>query len=90
MVWFETSFLMNRSEMWTRLQDSYLALWTDYEPMERLREAWELAEPLGALHHAIRAQHLARCTETTSKRKHDGALNFWLRRVLECMCERQR
>jgi hypothetical protein len=35
------------------LRDAYLAEWTRFEPPDRLRRAWELAEPLGALHHAV-------------------------------------
>jgi hypothetical protein len=36
-----------------RLRDAYLSEWTAFEPPERLRRAWRLAEPLSALHQAI-------------------------------------
>jgi hypothetical protein len=36
-----------------RLCDLYLRLWTDYEPMHRLRKAVELAQPLALLHEAM-------------------------------------
>jgi hypothetical protein len=36
-----------------RLRDAYLEPWTVYEPMERLIDAFELAQPLAALHHAL-------------------------------------
>jgi hypothetical protein len=36
-----------------RLRDAYLEPWTAYEPMERLIDAFELAQPLAALHHAL-------------------------------------
>jgi hypothetical protein len=36
-----------------RLRDAYLGPWTVYEPMERLIEAFELAQPLAGLHHAL-------------------------------------
>jgi hypothetical protein len=35
------------------LRDHYLRLWTDFEPMDRLVEAFELAQPLALLHAAI-------------------------------------
>jgi hypothetical protein len=37
----------------TRLRDAYLEVWTDFEPMGRLGEAFELSRPLAALHQAI-------------------------------------
>jgi hypothetical protein len=36
-----------------RLRDAYLAPWTAYAPMEQLIEAFELAQPLAGLHHAL-------------------------------------
>ncbi len=47
----------------SRIIDAYLSLWIDYEPMERLREAWALAEPLGNLHQAISNTHIATIEE---------------------------
>ena len=35
-----------------KLRDAYLKAWTDFEPMERLVEAFELARPLASLHQA--------------------------------------
>ena len=37
---------------WKKLRDSYLEVWTGFEPMERLVEAFDLARPLAALHQA--------------------------------------
>ena len=37
----------------SQLTDAYLTPWTVYEPMARLRQALDLAQPLGALHHAV-------------------------------------
>jgi Ser/Thr protein kinase RdoA (MazF antagonist) len=65
-----------------RVRDAYLAEWTRFEPADRLRRAWRLAAPLGALHHALSyrsivanltppvEEHLARSTAS------------WLRRLL--------
>ncbi|MBT5533746.1 phosphotransferase [Candidatus Poribacteria bacterium] len=36
-----------------QLTDAYLTPWTVYEPMARLRQAVDLARPLGALHYAV-------------------------------------
>ena len=36
-----------------RVRDGYLAAWEGIESPARLREAWELAKPLCALHHAV-------------------------------------
>ena len=46
-----------------RLIDAYLGEWSAYEPMDRLRKAWALAEPLGWLHQAISSQYLLRSLE---------------------------
>lgn len=40
------------------MRDDYLSLWTEYEPMPRLRQAWELAEWLGAAHQAVSYQQI--------------------------------
>lgn len=42
----------------TRLRDGYLSQWTEWEPMDRLREAWRLAKPLAALHQAVSYLHI--------------------------------
>jgi hypothetical protein len=36
-----------------RLRDAYLQLWTAYEPMPKLIEAFDLAMKLAPLHHAL-------------------------------------
>lgn len=35
------------------LRDAYLSQWAEFGPPERLRAAWDAAEPLTCLHHAI-------------------------------------
>lgn len=41
-----------------QLRDAYLSQWTDWEPMERLQEVWQLARPLAALHQAVSYLHI--------------------------------
>lgn len=50
-----------------RWRDVYLASWTEYEPMERLLEIWEIAEPLSALHQVISYQGIVNSVEEASK-----------------------
>jgi hypothetical protein len=66
-----------------RLRDSYLALWTAYEPLPRVQEAWQLAEPLGALHHAVSYQHIVAGLEPTAQHELAWGVSLWLRRVLQ-------
>jgi hypothetical protein len=63
--------------------NAYLTLWTAYEPMDRLREMWKLAEPLGALHQAVSYQHILATLEPTSRQEFAGALPIWLRRIMQ-------
>jgi hypothetical protein len=48
-----TSRLSHVPDARRRLRDAYLGPWTVYAPMEQLIEAFELALPLAALHHAL-------------------------------------
>ena len=41
-----------------QLRDAYLSQWTDWEAIERLQEAWQLARPLAALHQAVSYLHI--------------------------------
>ena len=54
-----------------RLRDTYLSQWTRYEPMEHRLEAW-LAEPLSALHQAIRKQHIPTVLEPMARHQLAG------------------
>lgn len=74
----------------TRLRDRYLALWTAYEPMERLLEVWALCETLHALHHAVSYQYIVANIEAGSKGEFGGAVVSFLRKALERMRERAR
>jgi aminoglycoside phosphotransferase (APT) family kinase protein len=70
-----------------RLRDAYLALWTDYEPPERLLAAWTLARPLCALHQAVSYQAIMASLEARTRRENTGDAGDWLRRVLQAMPE---
>ncbi len=68
-----------------RLRDSYLALWADFEPMDRLLEMWAMAYPLCALHQAVSYQHIIANVEDAATQDFDWALPFWLGQVLATM-----
>ena len=55
---FDAINLCDWEELRSHARDRYLGYWTDYEPMERLREAYALAEPLWAAHNAILFDHV--------------------------------
>jgi hypothetical protein len=77
--------LQDASAAASRLCDAYLALWTDYEPMPRLRQAWALAAPLGALHQAVSYQHIVASLEPAARHELDWGVPFWVRRMLQSM-----
>lgn len=68
-----------------QLRDSYLALWTAYEPMDRLWEMWELAYPLCALHQAVSYQAIIHHIEDACKYEMDWAMPFWFGKILEAL-----
>ena len=45
--------ILFRPDIRRRLRDAYLEPWAIYEPISRLIEAFELAQPLAALHYAL-------------------------------------
>ncbi|WP_235006704.1 aminoglycoside phosphotransferase family protein [Calothrix rhizosoleniae] len=68
------------------LRDEYLTQWTLYEPRSRLIEAWKIAKPLCALHHAVTYQHIIACLEPRAKQELNG-LPIFLRELLKCSIE---
>ncbi len=64
------------------LLDRYLAVWTDYAPLERLREAVDLAHALGHLHQAISYLTIINGLETASKDEVASGLPHFLRQHL--------
>jgi hypothetical protein len=78
-------FEVEDPSMRARLRDSYLGVWTGYEPIERLVEAWTLAKPLCALHQAVSYQHIVATLEDTSKPELASGLSYWLRKLLQSL-----
>ena len=70
-----------------RLRDAYLALWVDFEPMDRLLEVWALAYPLCALHQAVSYQHIIANVEDAAKAEFDWAMPLWMRKMLASVPE---
>ena len=68
-----------------RLRDSYLGVWTAYEPIERLREAWTLAKPLCALHQAVSYQHIVTALEDSAQPAVASGLPYWVRQLLQAL-----
>ncbi|MBV6622942.1 MAG: phosphotransferase [Rivularia sp. (in: Bacteria)] len=66
------------------IRDEYLNQWTIYESKSRVLEAWKLAKPLCALHHAVTYQHISNCLEDREKQLFSKALGNFLRELLKC------
>ncbi len=69
------------------VRNEYLNQWTVYESKSRVLEAWELAKPLCALHHAVTYQYISNCLETREKQLFSKALGNFLRELLKCKIE---
>ena len=65
-----------------RLRDAYLAEWSRFEPPDRLRRAWELAEPLGALHHAVSYRSIVANLDPPIDLHMMQSTAYWLRKVI--------
>jgi fructosamine-3-kinase len=65
-----------------QLRDIYLSAWVGTEPMDRLREIWDLAQPLAFLHHAVSYRHIAAHVEPGSGHALEWALPYFLRKFL--------
>ena len=72
-------------ELQNRLRDGYLALWTAYEPLDRLLEMWELAYVLCALHQAVSYQAIIANCEDACKYEMDWAMPFWFGKILDAL-----
>ena len=75
--------LLNDETAWPRLSDGYLAEWTAFGSLDRLRQAFALAEPLGALHQSVSYQRLAANTAGPTQQSMVGGVTYWVRRVLK-------
>ena len=80
------SFLGRLKGLWKQkskqcLRDRYLSQWTKYESRERLLDAWNIAKPLCALHHAVSYQHILLSLEPRTKQELN-ALPYFLREII--------
>jgi hypothetical protein len=65
------------------LREAYLAEWTAYEPLERLREVYPIAMILGALHQAVSYQGIFNGIEADQQEEWASGAPFWARRVMQ-------
>jgi Phosphotransferase enzyme family len=79
----EAQALPDAASACAHMLESYLELWTAYESLERLRQVWALAQPLGALHQAISYAHIVAGLEATAKHEVAWGIPYWLRKVLQ-------
>jgi hypothetical protein len=70
------------------LEKAYLACWTEYEPMERLREAYHIAYILGSLHQAVSYQSIRANTEPAIRHEWDWGVPEFARVILRKLGER--
>ena len=80
---FAVQTLPDAASARAHMLESYLELWTAYEPRERLRQVWALAQPLGALHQAISYAHIVAGLEATVQHEQTWGIAYWLRKVLQ-------
>ena len=62
-----------------RFRNAYLAPWTRYKPIERLREAFALAVKLGTLCRALTWRRLTAHVEPSAKWEYSGSFPYFLR-----------
>ena len=65
-----------------RLREAFLVPWTRFEPIERLREAYVLAQQLGKLCRALTWRRLVSDIEPGARWEYEGAFPHWLRLFL--------
>jgi Ser/Thr protein kinase RdoA (MazF antagonist) len=65
-----------------RLRDAYLTEWARFEPPYRLLRAWGLAEPLGALNHAVSDRSIVANLEPPIDLHMMQSTAYWLRKVI--------
>ena len=70
-----------------QLRDAYLSQWTDWEPTARLREAWQLARPLAALHQAVSYLHILLGQEEAIHDEMADGLRDFIRLTVEALPE---
>ena len=84
-VFDELELPIGFDELKTRVRDAYLQPWSEFEPMERLIEAFELSQPLGALHQAMTYAWLISSVAEDARWELQAGLTDWLRQLLNMM-----
>ena len=69
-------------ELRDRLRAAYLQAWAPFEPPGRLARASQLADPLGALHHAVSYRSLVAGMTPPVESHMAGSTAWWLRQML--------
>ncbi|MDQ2714274.1 MAG: aminoglycoside phosphotransferase family protein [Chloroflexota bacterium] len=64
------------------LRDVYLEAWTSYAPIERLREAFQIAQKLGILGRGLTWYQYIRSLEPKVRQKYAGEWPYWLQLFL--------
>jgi hypothetical protein len=82
-ILLEAQALPDAASVCAHMLESYLGLWTAYEPLERLHQIWALAQPLAALHQAISYAHIVTGLEATAKHEQAWGISYWPRKVLQ-------
>ena len=67
--------------------NSYLELWTCYESMDRLWQAWKLARVLGALHQVVSYQNFLINLEPDARSDLEGGITEFVQIMLEAVAE---
>ena len=83
----QKSFLERLKGLWNqkskkRLRDQYLSQWRQYEPWERLLDAWNIAQPLCALHHSVTYQNMLHSLESRTKQEFNRTIPYFLREII--------
>jgi hypothetical protein len=60
-------------------------VWSDCAPLERLREAWALAQPLSDLHQAISYQHILVGLEPSAQAELGDSVQYYVHKVLQAL-----
>lgn len=76
---------LDEPEKAAALQEAYLAEWTAYEPIERLREACAIALIVGALHQAVSYQGIFNGIEADQRAEWAEGVPFYARRAMKLM-----
>ncbi len=69
------------------MRDAFLPAWTDFEPMDRLRELWSLCGVTHAMHHAVSYWAILRNADDDTRAELTRALPFLLRKALRYLNE---